>query len=431
MSVDGKNMNHYLLIKDLFKSEYFRFYYTTPQDLKDNNEFMKFLRNRHVSKKESYRQYVKNNPEKCQDYWGKDNVKCSCKKHNVNFDIRQHKEKYLLARAKNTEHSIDCPFYKERDDYIKIVDGEEKYTTKIFEEPKTTKSTRRPRASESDIERNTYYNYCQNMISSANSFAFNALNKPFSKEDFIPVRLSSFCKYFKTTVLNTKISSFSNIKNYCDSAKGVNYTYGFIEESLHDIYNDNNNLSDDDLITINYLKSEEKDNQHIFDSKDFEVSKKRLEISLRRIKIYDNYIRPPYAFFAVKEWKRAIRLYLYPVHLDIEKNELCFVESDYERKYAKKLFLNNTAFLKPISNTEFARIKKEKIVDDVDKDKKPFLRYRADFIEFNNNKICLTEVSGFDNKDYISLLTEKEKEYQRLNDKFDYIEYKVINGRDL
>jgi len=37
MSVDGKNMNHYLLIKDLFKGEYFRFYYTTPQDLKDYN----------------------------------------------------------------------------------------------------------------------------------------------------------------------------------------------------------------------------------------------------------------------------------------------------------------------------------------------------------------------------------------------------------
>ncbi len=103
---------------------------------------------------------------------------------------------------------------------------------------------------------------------------------------------------------------------------------------------------------------------------------------------------------------------------------LCFVESTLERDYAKKLFLDNTPFIKPIDNSELFKIKKEKIVPPG----QAFfnLSHRPDFIEFKNEKIVIVEVSGDINSEYEEQLAYKEKDYLNIVKKYSYVLYKKI-----
>jgi len=74
-------------------------------------------------------------------------------------------------------------------------------------------------------------------------------------------------------------------------------------------------------------------------------------------------------------------------------------------------------------------VKKDKICDA--NESKPKIRTRADFIEFENNEICITEVSGYTNKEYQEQHADKESEYASLVTKHSYIKYKIIDVADL
>ena len=133
---------------------------------------------------------------------------------------------------------------------------------------------------------------------------------------------------------------------------------------------------------------------------------KRVKIAIKRLKIFNNFIQPPYFVIASVSKGLAVRLFVYPIFFNVEKGQIAFIESENEREMTRKLFAANRTFFKPISD-EHNRLNKKKF---------PYFhsQYRPDFFVFNVDNILAIELSGFDTQEYMDQLKDKEKDYRQI-----------------
>ena len=235
----------------------------------------------------------------------------------------------------------------------------------------------------------TFNSFCIDWISSANVFAFNIANK--KNDRYIQNYTYKNFRYGldKSDIKISKIGSIENIKDRGDFFLFKGITFDDLTK-----YDDN----DDDKSIAEI---------HFQDSKDIIKSTiKRVKIAIKRLKIFNNFIRPPYFVIASVSKDLAVRLFVYPVFFSAEKEQIAFIESENERDMARKLFAANRTFFKSVSD-EHNRLSKKKF---------PYFRsqYRPDFFVFDESNILVVELSGFDTQEYIDQLKDKEKDYRQI-----------------
>jgi hypothetical protein len=345
-------------------------------------------------------------------------IKCGCKPNeNLYLSSNKSNDNYYLKRyPTNREHEIECIFYSEVSNYIDYTEqGKAIYKPTIFEEPKINMNDDELRpAIESDIKRYTYYAFCQEIISNACIYAFYYTNKERERGSLINFTYKNFISSLINGIKKTPISGVNNLYDLCNNKdNGLRYSFGVIDQDIRALLAGAANNEENSIMEVPY------DENRIL-----KTTKRRLEIAAQRLRIFNNFIHPQYFFIAVLNYGIAIRLYLYPIYYD--QDNICFVESDYERQYAAQLFTKNITFIKPINNLEFQFIPKEKICSAAEN--KFRLSSRPDFIELDTNKVSLVEVSGYDTEQYQEQLRDKEKDYKDIIEKFNYVNYKRIDG---
>lgn len=384
-----------------FLETFLSIYFDSLEEIRNNSFIQKKLVERHLQKR---------------------TIKCNCKKNdNLYLSVvkNKHDNTYFLRRYDKTkEHKIDCLFYSEVSDYIDYSNKDVVYSTKIFEEPIKINNkddlTKLP-AVESDIKRYTYYAFCQDLISKACTFSFYYKNQNNKKGSLKNFTYKEFKASLFRSIKLTKIKGNMTLEKIClDKYNGIKYTFGVLKEDLTSVLSSNINLNDDDTITVYYNNG----NNY------FKTTRKRLQISSDRLVNYSNRTKPPYFFFGITKFGFVTRLYLYPIFFN--DDYISFVESNYERVYAEYLYKQNITFIKPITNSEFNLVKKEKICNE--DEKKFMLTSRPDFIEFIDDKVCVTEVSGYCNQEYKEQLEDKEIDYIELTKKHSYMLYKRVDG---
>lgn len=330
-------------------------------------------------------------------------IKCGCKADKdlwlaVSF-LKKTKSYYLSTYPKLPHtHKTDCIFSNNKKE---LYDPEAGFNFKIFKDPEKL-NYQDDIADEEDEQKTddfvdfynrqkTYYDFCNEWIKQANAFAFNSVNKDFDrfKKNYT---YEEFMKRFIATKI--KINGLEN--GWFDIGKNDGYYVKFGVITCDLIEEADKNFFYKEGVKFNTITP--------FEQKDFKVPNKRLNIALKKVKIFNNYIKPPYFFISILFYGVAIRLFLYPILFD--KKNIVFVESNKEREYAQKLLDNNNVFIKPIGS-EFLTLSRKKM---------PFLNtpYRPDFIVFgqNSDNIYIIEVSGDMGEDYEKLLTDKEKNYR-------------------
>lgn len=338
-------------------------------------------------------------------------IKCGCKPNeNLYMSVVENKKEkiyYLKRYDTSKEHDINCLFYSEVGEYIDYSGKEIKYTTKIFEEPKQLNNSNKNeiRTTETNIQNLTYYAYCNNLISSSCSYAFHIKNK--NSEELKNFNYEDFINSLNKQIRINNISNVGSLYDFCNKNNGYRYDYGIIDKTLE--LTDIEDLKDSDIIEI------------VLDNKSLKTTKKRLEIAIKKLKIFNNLISPSYFYFAIKFYGISIRLYLSPIYFD-GKN-ICFIESNFERNYAKYLYEKNIVFIKPLNNLEFNFIQREKLPGE-----KFRLNSRPDFITISKNEVSIIEVSGYKNKEYIEQLEDKENNYKKICEEYKYVRYIRVDG---
>ena len=319
-------------------------------------------------------------------------IKCGCKPENDLWlaVVKNNDTYYLRTYPKITEeHNEECIFHNIANKFYD--DDKEMYSLSIFQEVELSDKQKNS-VSDHDIaiensKNYTFNSFCQEWLSKANSYALNSANiqnefftENFTYEDFIH-------KFWKIDLNVSKIGNIRRISEVKGSYIKAGITYTDIP----------NLISGEDLDKVLSFDNFGKD-------KPIQVRQRRLNIASKKLKIFSNYIKPPYFFIAVLHYGIAVRLFLYPVYFDEEK--ICFVESEFERQYAKQLFDQKIAFLKPISD-EYHQLNKAKA---------PYFdsAYRPDFFEFVKDQINIVELSGFGSKEYLNRLSDKKNDYIRI-----------------
>jgi len=369
-------------------------------------------------------------------------ITCLCKPQQevyLSSKTRRDIDYYFLSNFQGTSHhhSSDCIFYTKLET---LNDDEGFYTSKIFEEPKyihnPCDSEKKERDAKESQRKYTYYNFCRDLIQSSYSYAFNLENK--NAKDRSELRnpnVDKFYQCFFSKFEEQSIKSTHNLmrnKSIKESMpKDHSLVFGTINENVFDhLYNN----KDKYWINVSKLEKMFKENEdkekefvgYSLVDKKYCIEHKRLELTKRLVQNFDNLISPPYFFIGVlqkfsykkKYYYKLVRFFVHPIYF--QHNKISFVESDYERQYAKKLFTDNVPFIKPISDLDFASVNGKFVdynTDEVNEDnenilKRAHLKYRPDFIEFKSNRIFITEVSGYDDEKYIQLLIRKVKHYR-------------------
>ena len=321
-------------------------------------------------------------------------IKCGCRPDSDLWlaVVKREGESYFLRTYPKIvdEHSAECIFNNVASKLYD--DNKEAYSLSIFQEVKEGLGEQGRLEQESILENatnGTFYSFCQEWISNANSYAFNSVNMQneyftdnYTYKDFIS-------KLNKIEISVSKIGSVKNIGNI----KGNFLKYGITYTDIPSMI-DHTDL--DKTLEIAHFGKE----------KGFQVTQKRLNIAAKKLQIFSNYIKPPYFFIAVLYYGVAVRLFLYPVYFDEER--ICFIESEFERRHAKELYDRNIAFLKPISD-EYHQLNKNKA---------PYFdsAYRPDFFEFFGNEIDIVELSGFGSVGYLNRLADKRNDYLRIEE---------------
>ena len=384
---------------------------------------------------------------RAEDSVNRKSIKCLCipqKNLYLSAKMKSNGKYYIQNYKGNAQHNISCPFYK--GDSLFNVDNRS-YSNKIFMDTEDFKSlgdkTHRNQfgeTEESTRRRLTYYNFCRDTIEEAVVHSFNATNKETIKRE----ELKNFSSNLFWEKLKEKIGDATeNIR----PPEGHELIYGVIREKnfLSEML-DNNKEEESIVVTVEKYTCYKNIGLEL---KNYNIKIRRLKITKNLIVNFKNTINPPYFFIGVSKkgeggikGKRKhrkpelIRLFIHPIHYD--NQHIAFVESGYERLYAKSLFEKKTPFLKPMSGNEHYRIKKElrnytyyDKTNQTETSKALFLKYRPDFIEFYKDHLLLVEVSGYDNKEYTEHLEVKSKYYKRLEDTIEIVRYKEIKGTDL
>lgn len=380
------------------------------------------------------------------DEKNKRKVKCLCKPNDDLFFMVKENSKgkyYVQNYGKNGVHDLECPFYigeKLFNDKI----GE--YSSKIFldtdevDNPQVNAQLNEYRETYRTTRRRlTYYNFCRDMIEDTVIRAFNSVNQGRTRRE----QLENFGNDLFWKKFNYAV--YDSTKN-TKVPQGHKLIYGIITE--HDTFFDaldsdenNNKLC---VTADEYVTFENKGLQ----SKYFTISRRRLSIAKKLVNNFGNTTATPYFFIGVvekrgedkKEAKNGNRLphfkrlFVHPIYFST--HHIAFVDSGYERKYAKRLFEERIPFLKPMSGNELYGITKELRNYNYYKDGRiksgpPYIKYKPDFIEFYGEYVLIVEVSGYDNQVYKKDLKIKAKHYKKLEVKTGIIRYKEVEGKKI
>jgi len=415
---------------------------TTPEK---NVEKTLYFRTKNELKHNSYFQ---NELKKC---YGKfQSISCLCNNNKKLYLTSKNitgSAKYFLAIHKNTgtEHKENCLFFLSKEN---LVDNEGNYHSSIFEEPtyiyQPTTSEKKDTEEKESQRKNTYYNFCRDFIRDSYSYAFNKKNK--DAKSRLTLKNPSELDFRDSFFDNYENKENNLIKNQSikeSIPKNHTLVFGTIREN---IFEQLDNPKDTYSINVEKLEKEfeinKKTNKPEFKSyklnnKKYKIDHKRLLLTQNLIKNFGNIIEGPYFFIGVlqkKEWKdkktkktitnyKMVRMFVHPIYSENQK--ISFIESNYERNYARQLFDNNIPFIKPMSDTDFSKVHSRFVnyeTNERDKDnnkiwKRAYLKYRPDFIEFYENHIKITEVSGYEDEQYIKLMNRKIEHYQREGEK--------------
>ena len=360
----------------------------------------------------------------------KNSIRCMCDMQKELY-LYVTQKGFVKKYPKSQEHDLECIFSSERKEFIEEDTGIHK--TSIFDEAKSNSSNSQTSNSNTEkAKRLTYYDFCRTLISTAATEAFNYTNDDNTNESIENFTFNQFCFSFLKALSEMKIKANKEItvKEFFKSSKDLYYSFGIIKD---DIFSncENNGLKDNDELEINlYPVSYDKEQREwSYDTqKKLKITNKRLKLTSGLSQIWNNYISPVYFYFAVYKDSKIVRFYIMPIC--IYKNKITFVESDYEREYAKKLIDENTVFIKPISNDEIYNINPTLINPSCEFI--PYINYHPDFLEFRDNKLIITEVSGFDNKEYTVHMNKKIRYYTNyIKNKERFFSFKKIDGKTL
>lgn len=278
------------------------------------------------------------------------------------------------------------------------------------------------------------------MISETNAKSFNSTNQNIQERENIQnITVNSFIEAFDGLANNNSLLERGSIKD--SLAPYYMFDYGFIDNI--DLISKKGTVKEHivNFQVVNKNWKQEND-KRIFDgygrkNKEFIVNDKLLENSLNLVKSFDSYISAPYFFMCVSKYNKdkrieMVRLFLHPVA--IYKEHLAFVDSNYERIYAEHLIENSVPFIKPVLHGCFYKIGKKFVnyTRENGDEKRAFLQYLPDFIEFEKEHIQIVEVSGYDNEDYQNLMNRKIEYYKKESVKSKGLyQSKIIIGKEL
>jgi DNA-dependent RNA polymerase auxiliary subunit epsilon len=274
------------------------------------------------------------------------------------------------------------------------------------------------------------------MISEAMSIAFNRKNKEAkSRANLFYPNYQEFLNSFNMLINKNELLPNGSIRNSLD--KYYNFCYGVIDYDF--ITQLEEKQKEYDLYLTTVKKLYDSDKKFIGYDKatiNCKINFYTLRAASDLVKNFNNYISGPYFFMAIykqnKDNKKIVRLFLHPDYFDNE--HIVFVDSGYERKYAKNLLENKVPFIKPISDSCFYKIN-GKFVNYEKEDLKftrASLQFLPDFIEFSENKINIVEVSGYYNVEYQNLMDRKIKHYENESLKSGGLyQVKVVNGVEI
>jgi hypothetical protein len=353
------------------------------------------------------------------------------KKNSIRCLCDERKELYLYVKEngvvaiypKSEEHKDDCVFYSKRKEFIDNETGE--YKSSIFKDVESKVQVKSKNESDKEkCQRLTYYDFCRDAIASA---ALEAFNYDYGKYNKVyNISFQQFCFSYLNVLNKTKLYGKDMVLEFFKKNKDYCLEYGILTDDIKDINVDNDeNLTNLSLNKIYYDKTDKRWKTY---TKEASTTCKRLRLSKQLIQIWNNFIEPPYFYTAVYYKDIIIRFHLMPIFIN-DKN-IVFVESNFERNYAKKLIDENTVFIKPISNDEVYKID-PKIINSKCK-YIPEIKFHPDFLEFSNNKMIITEVSGFVDKDYKNHLEKKMRYYLKYIKNCEFLyDYKCIDGNSL
>ncbi len=376
--------------------------------IKTNNNF--FDKYKIESKSELSNEFYQNLLKKY--HHGGRIIKCGCnpKKEIWMSVVSPSSGKSFLRKFPRIKelHEDDCIFNSATSEFYD--DETQTYSLALFKEPqKSDKEKNSSSDSRYTMAKTTTFNsFCIDWISGANAYAFSSVNVKNNRY----AANYNFGKFIyalnKSDIKVSKVGSIANI----EELKGVFLFKGITFDDLSQ-YSQKDDL--DTVINVSFYDN----NKFILKS-----TIRRLNIATKRLRIFNNFVRPPYFVIASVVNGLAARLFVYPIFFDTKEKNIAFVESENERSMAKKLFDENKVFFKPISN-EHSRLNNKKF---------PYFhsRYRPDFFVFDNNNITIIELSGFDAQGYLEQLEDKEKDYHQIvkfnKNKEIVFSYKRINA---
>ena len=394
--------------------------FRTKFELKNNSFYQDILKNYH-------------------SYYKKDGAKLECLCNSVDMACKKTSYYFLSNLPNNSNrHSEDCIYYEHLEN---LTDSEDKYRSLIFKEPILNFSTASQKEKDEHNQKenhrkNTYVNFCTDMISEAMSIAFNRKNKEAkSRANLFYPNYQEFLNSFNMLINKNELLPNGSIRNSLD--KYYNFCYGVIDYDF--ITQLEEKQKEYDLYLTTVKKLYDSDKKFIGYDKatiNCKINFYTLRAASELVKNFNNYISGPYFFMAIykqnKDNKKIVRLFLHPVYFDNE--HIVFVDSGYERKYAKNLLENKVPFIKPISDSCFYKIN-GKFVNYEKEDLKftrASLQFLPDFIEFSENKINIVEVSGYYNAEYQNLMDRKIKHYENESLKSGGLyQVKVVNGVEI
>lgn len=364
-------------------------------------------------------------------------LKCLCNDVDMSCKFTSY---FFLSNLPNNSyrHLEDCIFYEHLEN---VTDKDDKYRSLILSKPKinfltATNQEKKDFENKESHRNNTYVNFCTDIISIAISKSFNYRNKNIqSRGDMIYPSYKEFLNAYSFLLNNNELLQKGSIKESLEPYH--DFYYGVIE---YDCLSQLQTYQKEYDIFLPKVKKSYDENRKFLDYEVVNINCKikynQLLSAARLVKNFENYINPPYFFMAVvkknKNSKDVVRLFFHPVYFD--NNHLVFVDSGYERKYAKKLIGEDIPFIKPISDSCFYKLNGNFVnyQKEGDNPKRAFLQYLPDFIEFANDKIDIVEVSGYDNIEYQNLMERKIKHYQNESLKSRGLyQVKVVNGKFL
>ncbi|MDX4028352.1 hypothetical protein [Aliarcobacter skirrowii] len=352
-----------------------------------------------------------------------DDIKCLC--NDVDMACKN-TSYYFLANLPNNSHKhrTDCIYFNHQEE---LVDKDDKYKKNIFEKTKLIDFSR---ATKKEIEDeyikenhriNTYYNFCRDLLSDAMIKAFHIKNKEIkNREDITYPNYNLFLNCLDSLCGKNSLLKDESIKN--SLADYHSFYYGIVDDKFISKLATGQNSYEIVLPVVkkNYSNNNKTFMGYSIENKKCNIKHYTLKSAAELVKIFENYVNTPYFFTAVlKHNKNApsdvVRLFLKPIFYD--KEYLVFVDSGYERLYAKKLIENKIPFFKPFLNSCYYKLRTDftNYMNDKNESKKAFLQYLPDFIEFSKDKIEIVEVSGYDNLEYLRLLDRKIKHYDEVS----------------